>query len=77
MATTIEFASPPSNINDFVDAFHDGEEVRFCRMDNIVGEAKAPGLASCLLKDPTLLLMSIEEPISWQLRRTQAGGRRC
>ena len=28
-STSIEFASPPSNITEFVDAFHDGEEVRF------------------------------------------------
>ena len=34
-STSIEFASPPSDITEFVDAFHDveREEMRFCRLD--------------------------------------------
>ena len=58
----IEFTSPPSDISEFVDAFHDGEEVRFLRLDNIIGNAGAIGLASRLLDDPELLLVSAEEP---------------
>ena len=65
LAAAIEFTSPPSNISDFVDAFHDGEEVRFRRMDNFVGDAEAPRLASRLLEDPELLLMSAEEPTTF------------
>ncbi|CAA0839612.1 cysteine-rich RLK (RECEPTOR-like protein kinase) 8 [Striga hermonthica] len=61
-ATTVEFASPPSNIDEYVDAFHDGEEVRFRRMDNLVGNSVVPGLASRLLDDQELLLVSAEEP---------------
>ena len=41
----IEFASPPSDIIEFVDAFHEGEEVRFRRLDDIVGGTGSSGLA--------------------------------
>ena len=58
----IEFTSPPTDIDEYVDAFHDGEEVRFRRVDNIVGEGGAPGLASRFLDDVELLLVSAEEP---------------
>ena len=42
---SIEFASPPSDITEFVDAFHEGEEVRFHRLDDIVGGTRPSGLA--------------------------------
>ena len=58
----IEFTSPLSDISEFMDAFHDGEEVWFHRLDNIVGNAGATGLASRLLDDPELLLVSAKEP---------------
>jgi hypothetical protein len=45
-----------------VDAFHDGEEVRFYRVDNIIGDTRALGLVSQLLDNLELLLISIEEP---------------
>ena len=45
-----------------MDAFHDGEEVRFRTMDNLVGDSAALGLASWLLGDQELLLVSAEEP---------------
>ena len=60
-ATPAEFASPPSDIDEYVDAFHDGEEVRFRRVDNLVGELATPSLASKLLGDQELLLVSAEE----------------
>jgi hypothetical protein len=44
-----------------VDTFHDSEEVRFRRVDNIVGDGGAPGLASRILDDPELLLINAEE----------------
>ena len=50
-STLIEFASPPSDISEFVDAFHNGEEVRFRRLDDIVGGIGPLGLASRLLND--------------------------
>ena len=37
----LEFASPPTDIDEFVDAFHDGEEVRFRQVDNLVGKGGA------------------------------------
>jgi hypothetical protein len=50
-ATPVELASPLSNINEYVDAFHDAEEVRFRTMDNLVSDSAAPGLSSRLLRD--------------------------
>ena len=58
----LKFASPPTDIDEFVDAFHDGEEDQFKPVDNIVGEGGAPKVASRLLDDPELLLISAEEP---------------
>jgi len=37
----IEFTSPPSDISEFMDAFHVGEEVQFHRLDNIVDESSS------------------------------------
>jgi len=47
-----------------VDAFHEGEEVQFRWVDNVVREAAMPGLAERLLDNGahTFLLMSAEEP---------------
>ena len=44
-----------------MDAFHDGEEVRFRRLDNIVDGTGSSDLAAQLLNDPELLLVSAEE----------------
>ena len=68
----IKFISPPSEISEFVDAFHDGEEVRFHRLDNIVGNAGATGLASRLLDDPELLLVSAKEPPTFTVAERDA-----
>ena len=72
----IKFTSPPSDINEFVDAFHDGEEVRFHRLDNIVGNAGATGLASRLLDDPELLLVNAKEPPTFAVAERDANWRR-
>ena len=62
-----------------MDAFHDGEEVRFHKRDDIIGGIGSSGLAGRLLNDPKLLLVSVEEPhmfvlaehdANWQQRRT-------
>ena len=66
-STPIEFASPPSDITEFVDAFHEGEEVRFRRLDDIVGGTGSSGLVGRLLNDPELLLVSAEEPPTFAL----------
>ena len=56
----IEFTSPPTDIDEYVDAFHDSEEVWFRQVDNIIGKGGAPRLASHFLDDPELLLVSAE-----------------
>lgn len=43
--TPVEFATPPSDINEFVDAYHDGQEVRFRTLEDLIGDTAAPGLA--------------------------------
>ena len=70
--TQIEFTSAPSDISEFMDAFHDGEEVRFHRLDNNIGNAGASGLASRLLDDPEPLLVSAEEPPTFALAERDA-----
>lgn len=45
-AGTIEFVSPPNNIDEYLDTFHDGGEVRFHTLDNIIGNEAAPKQAS-------------------------------
>ena len=66
-STPIEFASPPSDITEFMDAFHDGEEVRFHRLDDIINGTGPIGLAGRLLNDLELLLISAEEPPTFML----------
>jgi hypothetical protein len=69
----LEFASPPTDIYEF----HDGEEVRFRRVDNIVGEGGASGLASRFLDDPELLLVSAEEPPTFAVAERDTNWRRA
>ena len=66
---SIEFASPPSDITEFVDAFHKGEKVRFHRLDDIIGGIWPSGLAGRLLNDQELLLVSAEEPPTFALAK--------
>jgi hypothetical protein len=62
-----------------VDAFHEGEDVRFRRVDNVVGEATVPGLAARMLDDAdqTLLLMSAEEPATFAVAERDAAWRKA
>lgn len=46
----------------YVNAHHQGEEVQFCTMEDLVGNATILGTASRVLDNEELLLMSIEEP---------------
>ena len=70
----IEFASPPSDITEFMDAFHDYEEVRFHRLDDIVDGTGSSGLAGRLLNDPKLLLVNAKEPPTFVLAERDAIG---
>ena len=73
----IEFASPPSDITEFVDAYHEGEEVRFRRLDDIVGGTGPSGLAGRLLNDVELLLVSAEEPPTFTLAERDGNWRQA
>ena len=59
-----------------MDAFHDGEEVCFHRLDNIIGNVGATGLASRLLDDLELLLVSAEDPSTFAVAERDANWRR-
>ena len=50
-----------------MDAYHEGEEVWFHRLDDIGGGTGPSGLAGRLLNDPKLLLVSAEEPPTFAL----------
>ena len=76
-STLIEFASPPSDITEFVDAFHEGEEVRFRRLDDIIGGTGPSGLAGRLLNDAELLLISVEKPPTFALAECDGNWRRA
>ena len=73
----IEFTSPPSDITEFVDAYHEGEELRFRRLDDIVGGTGPSGLAGRLLNDAELLLVSAEEPPTFALAKRDGNWRRA
>ena len=73
----IEFASPPSDITEFVDAFHDSEEVRFRRLDDIASGTGSSGLAGQLLNDLELLLVSVEEQPTFALHEHDGNWRRA
>jgi len=74
----IEFASPPSDITEFMDTYHEGEQVRFHRLDNIIGSIGPSGLVGWLLNDLELLLISTEEPPTFMLPSAmQIGDGRC
>ena len=73
----IEFASPPGDITEFVDVFHEGEEVRFHRLDDIVGGTGPSGLAGWLLNDLEPLLVSAEEPPTFMLAEHNGNWRRA
>ena len=60
------------DIIEFVNAFHYGEEVRFRRLDVIIGGTGSSGLAGWLLNDPELLLVSAEEPPMFMLAERDA-----
>ena len=76
-STPVEFASPPSDITEFVDAYHEGEELRFRSLDDIVGGTGPLGLAGRLLKDQELLLVSAEEPPTFALAERDENWRRA
>ena len=59
-----------------MDAFHEDEEVRFRRLDDIVGGTGPSGLAGRPLNDAELLLVSAEEPPTFALAECDTNWRR-
>ena len=74
----IEFTSPPTDIDEYVDAFHDGEEVRFRRVDNIVGEGELLGwpVVFSTTQSCSLLVQRSHRCLQW-LNATPVGTGRC
>jgi hypothetical protein len=65
--TPIEFASPPSDVDDMLDAEHDDNvPARFRKLDNVLGPESPPGLAPRVLDGGELLFASAEEPASFK-----------
>ncbi|RLN39601.1 hypothetical protein C2845_PM01G10330 [Panicum miliaceum] len=63
----IEFATPPSNFHDDLDADHDDDvPVRFRRLDELLGPGTLPGLAPRVSGDGELLFTTAEEPTSFK-----------
>ena len=60
-----------------MDAFHEGEEVRFLKLDNIVDGTGPSGLAGLLLDDQELLLISAEELPTFTLAKRDGNWRRA
>ena len=60
-----------------MDAFHDGEEVRFRRLNDIIGGTGPSGLVGQLLNDLELLLISAEKPTTFALAERDANWRRA
>ena len=60
-----------------MDAFHEGEEVQFRRLDDIVGGTGPLGLAGRLLNYQQLLLISAEEPPTFTLAEHDGNWRRA
>ena len=50
-----------------MDAYHEGEEVRFRRLDDLIGGTGPSSLVGRLLIDPELLLINVEEPPTFAL----------
>ena len=57
-----------------MDSYHEGEELRFRRLDDIIG---GTGLAGRLLNDAELLLVSAEEPPTFALAKRDGNWRRA
>ncbi|MFS9531567.1 hypothetical protein Q6247_25685, partial [Klebsiella pneumoniae] len=60
-STSIEFTSPPSNLEDFLDAEHDDDvPARFRKLDNVLGPECPPGLAPRVLDGGERMFTSAE-----------------
>lgn len=63
----VEFATPPNDAEEFLDADHDEEEmVRFRTLDNVLGPCSPPGLAERDVEQGELMFASAEEPATFK-----------
>ena len=73
----MEFATPPSMDSEYLDAFHDGEELRYRRLEHVYEAQSVPGLADRETDDPELMLMSSEEPANFAVAERDAEWRKA
>ncbi|KAK3125062.1 hypothetical protein QOZ80_7BG0599500 [Eleusine coracana subsp. coracana] len=65
-APVVEFASPPADAEESLDAEHDDTPVRFRRVDNILGDdGPLPDLAVCEMAEAELHMLSTQEPATF------------
>ncbi|WVZ57628.1 hypothetical protein U9M48_007990 [Paspalum notatum var. saurae] len=63
----VEFAMPPANLEELVDAEHDeNAPARFRNVDNVLGAACPLGLVPRVLEDRELLFTTAEEPTTFK-----------
>ena len=63
----VEFATPPSDLDDTLDANRDDDvPARFHKFDNVLGPESPSGLAPRVLDGGELLFSSAEEPTSFK-----------
>lgn len=72
---SIHFMPPSSNVSSHVDAYHQGEEVHFCAVNDIIGDTSPVGQSSRVLDDEELLLMCVEEPPTFVVPSVISNGR--
>jgi hypothetical protein len=61
----VEFATPLSHNEERIDAYHNGELLRYCTMENILGDQPVPGLIPYDLEMQLHLACDDDEPRSF------------
>jgi hypothetical protein len=61
----VEFATPLPHDEERIDAYHDGEPLRYRRMENLLGDQPVPGLAPHDLEKQLHLACDDAEPRSF------------
>jgi hypothetical protein len=71
----VEFATPLSHNEERIDAYHNGELLRYCTMENILGDQPVPGLIPYDLEMQLHLACDDDEPRSFQEAERHAAWR--
>jgi hypothetical protein len=61
----VEFATPLSHDEEHIDAYHDGEPLRYRTMANLLDDQSVPGLAPHDLETQLHLACNDGEPLSF------------